>query len=174
MNPQHLSDEAVAAFADGVLTGHARERAARHLSACAECRQAVTVQREAAQALRTAAAPALPTSLLDRLRTVPLTTPITTLPTAVAPDGSTVLSTFAPMAALIPEQRTPDKRRGRTYFTTAALVGAAGALVAGAVAANSGAASSGTGHTVRPVNHVQPGKQPVGFEPLSVFQAPRP
>ena len=40
MRPQHLSDEAVAAFADGVLSGHARERAARHLNECPECRGA--------------------------------------------------------------------------------------------------------------------------------------
>ncbi|MDT4947566.1 MAG: hypothetical protein QOJ37_161, partial [Pseudonocardiales bacterium] len=44
MNPQHLSDEAVAAFADGVLSGHARERATRHAAACPECAHAVKVQ----------------------------------------------------------------------------------------------------------------------------------
>src|SRR5437762_1175129 len=37
MSPQHLSDEAVAAFADGVLNGHAHERAARHINSCDEC-----------------------------------------------------------------------------------------------------------------------------------------
>ena len=39
--PQHLSDEAVAAFADGVLGGSARERARQHVEECAECRTAV-------------------------------------------------------------------------------------------------------------------------------------
>ena len=89
MNAQHLSDEAVAAFADGVLSGHARDRAARHVNACSECRQAVKIQREAVFALRAAGAPELPSALLDRLRTVPMTTPITSLPTAIAPDGTT-------------------------------------------------------------------------------------
>jgi anti-sigma factor RsiW len=138
MNPQHLSDEAVAAFADGVLSGHARERATRHAAACAECAQAVKVQREAAWALRAAPAPSLPTGLLDRLRCVPQTTPITTLPTVVAPDGSTMLSTVAPMAALVPATRVPPTRtgtihRGRTIVTTAAAVALAGALTAGSV-----------------------------------------
>jgi anti-sigma factor RsiW len=170
MTPQHLSDEAVAAFADGVLTGRARDRAARHLNDCAECRQAVKTQREAAFALRHAAAPALPTGLLDKLRTVPQTTPITTLPTAVGPDGSTVLSTFAPMAALVPPERT-EKRRTKPFLTAAALVGAAGALVAGVAASDSGSAGSGS-HPVRPVNHVE--HQPGGERPGSVLWGNRP
>jgi anti-sigma factor RsiW len=153
MTPQHLSDEAVAAFADGVLTGRARERAARHLDSCAECRQAVKTQREAALALRHAAAPPLPTGLLDKLRTVPQTTPITTLPTAVAPDGSTMLSTFAPMAALVPPPA--QKRRVKPFLTVAALVGAAGAIVGGVAASDSASAGSGSHHPVQPVNHVQ-------------------
>ena len=171
MTPQHLSDEAVAAFADGVLTGRARERAARHLNGCAECRQAVKMQREAAFALRQAAAPALPTGLLDKLRSVPQTTPITPLPTAVAPDGSTMLSTFAPMAALVPPQRT-EKRRVKPFLTAAALVGAAGALVAGVAASDSAAAGSGS-HPVQRVNHVQP-DPPTGAHPGSVLWGHRP
>jgi len=37
VNSQHLSDEALAAFADGVLSGHARDRATRHAAGCPEC-----------------------------------------------------------------------------------------------------------------------------------------
>jgi anti-sigma factor RsiW len=146
MTPVHLSDEAVAAFADGVLGGHARDRAARHTAECAECREAVQVQREAAYALRAAAAPPLPAGLFDRLREVPMTTPLTTLPTAVAPDGSTVLATFAPAAALVPGKSSPTGR-ARPYLTTAAVVALAGALAAGSVAADRGATlRHGTGH----------------------------
>ncbi len=175
MNVQHLSDEAVAAFADGVLRGHARERAARHLNACGECRQAVAGQREAALALRSAPAPALPTSLLDRLRTVPLNTPITTLPTAIADDGSTVLSTFAPMAALVPAEPGAGKHRVRPFLTAAALVGVAGALVAGS-SSRPTEAGSGTAPAVHPVNQVQPGSQlgPVQVAPVSVFRGTQP
>ena len=64
----HLSDEAVAAFADGVLRGHARERASRHVEECTECHEAVRVQREAAWALRAAPAPQLPIDLAARQR----------------------------------------------------------------------------------------------------------
>ena len=71
---QHLSDEAVAAYADGVLGRTARMRAERHLADCPECAYAVSIQREAVFALRDAPLPALPSGLLDRLRAVPTTT----------------------------------------------------------------------------------------------------
>jgi hypothetical protein len=85
---QHLSDEAVAAYADGVLGSTARARAQRHLVACPECAYAVGVQREAVFALRDATPPALPSGLLDRLRAVPVTTVLKSPPLALAPDGS--------------------------------------------------------------------------------------
>ena len=69
---QHLSDEAVAAYADGVLGRTARMRAERHLADCPECAYAVSIQREAVFALRDAPPPALPSGLLDRLRAVPV------------------------------------------------------------------------------------------------------
>src|SRR4051812_27548784 len=177
MKPQHLSDEAVAAFADGVLSGHARDRACRHLNACAECRLAVQEQREAAAALRTAPAPALPTNLLDKLRTVPLTAPLPAPPPSVlAPDGSAVFPTFAPMAAFAPTARamttagrpaatsaattgetaaTARKHRGRTYLTAAVLAGVTGALVAGGVSAAS--EDDPTSPAVQPVSHLSSG-----------------
>lgn len=104
MREAHLSDEAVAAFSDGVLRGHARERAQRHTGQCAECAHAVAVQREAVWALRAAPAPALPTALLDRLRDVPLTTPIQSVPTAMDSDGTTMFASFGvtPVAAFVP------------------------------------------------------------------------
>jgi anti-sigma factor RsiW len=112
MSGQHLSDEAVAAYADGVLRGHARDRAAKHIETCTECRTAVRVQREAALALRSAGAPALPVDLLDKLRTVPLSAPVPPPPATVDADGTPMLSTLAPMAAFLPSQ-TPRRPRGR-------------------------------------------------------------
>jgi anti-sigma factor RsiW len=86
---QHLSDEAVAAYADGVLGATARLRAERHIASCPDCAYSVAVQREAVFALRGAPAPALPTGLLDRLRAVPTTTVLaTTPPLTLSPDGS--------------------------------------------------------------------------------------
>lgn len=70
----HLSDEAVAAFADGMLLGRVRERAAAHVAQCQECFDAVAAQREATCTLRSLPAPVLPSGLLDRLRAVPDTT----------------------------------------------------------------------------------------------------
>jgi anti-sigma factor RsiW len=138
VSSQHLSDEAVAAFADGFLTGHARERATRHTGECAECAYAVKVQREAAWALRAAPAPSLPFGLADRLRCVPQNTPITALPTAVDADGSMMLSTLAPMASLAPHTRERSNHRARPIVTTAAVFALAGALGAGLAVRDSG------------------------------------
>ena len=150
MTSQHLSDEAVAAYADGVLGGLARDRAARHVSHCVECRSAVRIQREAALALRAASAPQAPAELFDRLRALPLTTELPTLPTAIAADGSTVLATFAPMAALVPAERERTSRM-RPYVTTAAVVTLAGALAAGSVAQPGNFPQTGTGHVARQI-----------------------
>lgn len=168
MNPQHLSDEAVAACADGVLTGHARDRAARHLAECDECAQAVRVQREAAWALRAAPAPSLPTGLLDRLRTVPQTTPLQLLPTAIGPDGNTVLPNVAPMAAFVPAAPQRSASWTKPVAITAAAVAIAGAVAAGSVARSSGGAQTGLGHTARTGASVAPGHA----QPVGVFRRP--
>lgn len=177
MNVQHLSDEAVAAYADGVLGGLARERARRHTASCGECAHAVQVQREAAFALRAAGPPALPGGLLDRLRAVPETTPVTTLPTVVAADGSTMLATFAPMAAFAPAPPAPRSSRRNPMVAGAAAVALTGALAAGAVAygaqtSSGGAQQHGSAqvHVSRPTS-----SSPVTFgTPVSVFRAARP
>lgn len=114
MSSQHLSDEAVAAAADGVLSGHARDRAMRHVASCAECAHAVKVQREAAWALRAAPPPALPFGLLDRLRTV-AGDGDAPLPTAWPNEHTgTYLPIAAPIAALVPK----DGERRRLSFPT--------------------------------------------------------
>jgi hypothetical protein len=78
----HLSDEAVAAFADGVLTGGPRSRAQQHLSECADCASAIREQQQARLTLRSAAAPMVPGSLLARLRELPTSTPLGGQPVA--------------------------------------------------------------------------------------------
>ena len=160
MKPQHLSDEAVAAFADGVLAGSARERARRHTAECAECAYAVAVQREAVWALRAAPAPALPVGLLDRLREVPVTTPISLLPTTIAPDGSTLLASFGSMAAaaLVPQQTARRGPRLRPLAATAAAVAVAGVVAVGSAAPATSAAPARA--TYRPSQQVQ-------FQPAS-------
>ena len=154
MTSQHLSDEAIAAFSDGVLTGHARERAARHSAHCPECAHAVAVQREAVWALRAAPAPTLPLGLVDRLRSVPSTTTVRTVPSAISADGSALFSAFGTMttAALVPTSRRTDSTTGhrmRPIVFTAAAVAAAGLLAVGSdVQSNAGTPRQpGVGHS---------------------------
>jgi hypothetical protein len=92
---QHLSDEAVAACADGVLGATANARAQRHIAVCAECAQAVDAQREVARQLRTAPLPSLPNGLLDRLRAVPITTPLPNVDVSLGADGAPMFRTAA-------------------------------------------------------------------------------
>lgn len=68
---EHLSTEAVAAFADGELRMTAYLRAAHYLSVCSECAQEVDAQRQARSALRDSCAVAMPTSLLGLLSQIP-------------------------------------------------------------------------------------------------------
>jgi anti-sigma factor RsiW len=138
MREQHLSDEAVAAFADDVLTGHARQRARRHTAECPECNHAVAVQREAVWALRAAPAPSLPTGLLDRLREVPVTTPIQHVPTHVDEHGIAMFASFAAPAAAFVPAASQSSRRSRHVALAVASVAVLGAL-AGTAAADSAA-----------------------------------
>jgi hypothetical protein len=108
----HLSDEAVAAFADGVLRGRARERAATHTGECPECAYAVATQREAIWMLRSAPAPEFPVSLFERLRDVPTTTDLgesaRSVPAAVDHEGSALFAAFGGRAAFLPWKRDKD------------------------------------------------------------------
>ena len=169
MSSQHLSDEAVAAFADGVLSGHARDRAARHLSGCPECAHAVAVQREAVWALRAAPAPSLPVGLVDRLRSVPITTPVTNIPSAFDEHGSALLSTFMPMsaAALVPSRPSggagvasavrTEAHRLRPIAVTAMAVAAAGLLAVGSDFQASSSPAPVTGQFTGFVQNATPG-----------------
>ena len=69
----HLSEDALAAYVDGILSPGADERAAKHLRSCAECRAAVDAQREAKALLGATPDPGLPAGLLAKLLDVPMT-----------------------------------------------------------------------------------------------------
>ncbi|ADT98301.1 hypothetical protein Mspyr1_16340 [Mycolicibacterium gilvum Spyr1] len=73
---EHLSTEAIAAFADGELRMTAHLRAAHHLSLCAECAQEVDAQRQAREALRDSCPVDIPSSLLGLLSQIPNRTPL--------------------------------------------------------------------------------------------------
>lgn len=163
---EHLSDEAVAAFADGALANGARARAARHVGECPECAHAVAVQREAVLALRAAPAPALPGGLLEKLRAVPSTTPLSGQPLAVDSDGSAVFPAFGTAAFVEPEigSRGENHRMRYGLLTAAAAVMTLGA-VGGTVAATASAGPS-TPVPNAPVR-VQPAGGAMFYEPAA-------
>ncbi len=72
----HLAQEAIAALVDGELAAGPAARAARHLTACAQCRMAVEAQREAKEALHESADVAVPRDLMSRLCAIPFTTDV--------------------------------------------------------------------------------------------------
>ncbi len=173
----HLSDEAVAAFADGMLGSSAAHRAQRHIADCRECAAAVAEQQAAVSALQSAPLPSLPAGLLDRLRAVPVTTPLTPSVLALAPDGSAVFPAYGTAAAFAPAIDTShhyEFHRPDFHFPVAmphmgrraqqfALVAAAAAMFTVGVAASASADTASSGSTARPVPAGANSVQQVGF-----------
>jgi anti-sigma factor RsiW len=83
----HLSEDALAAYVDGILSHPADERAAKHLRSCAECREAVDAEREAKALIGASPDPQLPAGLLARLLDVPMTADIGSTDQILAIDG---------------------------------------------------------------------------------------
>ncbi|HEY7814662.1 MAG TPA: hypothetical protein VIC62_15565 [Nakamurella sp.] len=73
----HLTLDAVVAYADGEMPMVSYQRAAAHVSRCPQCDAEVRAQVVARSWLRSAEAPAMPTSLLDALRSIPVALPAT-------------------------------------------------------------------------------------------------
>jgi hypothetical protein len=71
----HLSIEAVAAFADGELPMKAHLRAASHLSQCRQCAAEVDAQGQASAALRDSRPVSMPSTLMGLLSAIPQTAP---------------------------------------------------------------------------------------------------
>jgi hypothetical protein len=134
---QHLSDEAIAACADGVLPSGAAVRAERHIAVCANCREAVHGQREAMRVLRTSVAPAMPTDLLDRLRSLPMTTPLRVAPVVLGDGGAPMFPAFG-TSLLATAEPAPRASRGRFGSRSMMLAGATTALAVGFVGAGAG------------------------------------
>ena len=86
---EHLSIEAIAAYADGELRMSAHLRAAHHLSLCEQCVAEVDAQRQARSALRDSWPVTMPSSLFTALSQIPHTpcdTPTTEPPQEGAGD----------------------------------------------------------------------------------------
>jgi anti-sigma factor RsiW len=73
----HLTLDAIVAFADGEMPMVAYQRAAAHVSRCPQCEHEVNQQMAARAWLRSACAPAMPPSLLDSLKSIPVAMPAT-------------------------------------------------------------------------------------------------
>ena len=117
----HLSAEAVAAVADGVLSGAPLARAERHLGTCLDCAQEVVAQRQASFALRAADLPQLPVDLTERLLGLPLTVGFddAVAPAAVSADGEPLFAT----ATVSPALPATSPGRIRTVFGSRRFLG---------------------------------------------------
>lgn len=71
----HLTLDAIVAFADGEMALTPYQRAAAHLMRCSGCAMDVAEQTGAAAYLRQAALPRMPGSLLNTLNSIPVTFP---------------------------------------------------------------------------------------------------
>jgi anti-sigma factor RsiW len=173
----HLSVEAVAAYVDDELAEGPRDRATRHLSACPDCAAQVFDQGQARAALRSAACPSMPSTLLSSLQSIPRDAELPPPPPglAVTADGQLVsmlgaLPHDAPPAGLAetPRSRTSgptnrdaaDGPSGHSRARIGAGIALTGlALIAlGAAALPSGSGPSGgtpvvTAHLQLPHSH---------------------
>ncbi len=83
----HLSFDAVVAFADGEMSLAAYQRAAAHISRCESCAAEVAEQTSARDLLRSACTPRMPGSLFDQLRSIPIALPLDQRPGGPLADG---------------------------------------------------------------------------------------
>ena len=142
----HLSLDAVVAFADGELGLTAFQRAAAHIAQCASCATEVAEQTTARQQLRSARCPSIPSGLLDSLRSIPLALPLAPPPAGLSRDsvtGRVTRDTGEPSGD--PHRGGPLRSRGFRLGAGAIVAGLAmGALAATALADQS--ADPGTSH----------------------------
>lgn len=126
----HLNLDAIVAFADGEMPMVAYQRAAAHVARCPQCAGEVDQQIAARSWLRSAGAPAIPMSLLDSLRSIPVAVP------AERPaDGVTIDPTTGRVIQSDEHAKSGHHRNWRFRFLGAGALFAGlavGALVVGA------------------------------------------
>jgi anti-sigma factor RsiW len=129
----HLSLDAVVAFADGELGLTAFQRAAAHIAQCSSCATEVAEQTSARQQLRSARCPSIPSGLLDSLRSIPLALPLAPPPAGLSRDSVTGKVTRDSVTGKVtrdPAERLGDPHRGGPLRSRGFRLGA-GAIVAG-------------------------------------------
>ena len=145
----HLSLDAVVAFADGELGMLAYQRAAAHVARCPNCAAEVAEQTTARDRLRSASAPKMPGSLFDQLRSIPVA-----LPAPPAVPGAEPMPGIPP-AGIGPQQHDPAGSHRTRRFRMSA-----GFLVAG-IAVSALAATAAAGEHPDPQDPVaDPGRVP--------------
>lgn len=130
----HLNLDAIVAFADGEMPLVAYQRAAAHVARCPQCECEVNQQVVARSWLRAAGSPAMPMSLLDSLKSIPVA-----VPAARPVDGVHIDPTSGQVIRSDDSRGSTHHRGWRFRFLGAgALVAglAVGALVVGADQAN--------------------------------------
>lgn len=113
----HLSLDAIVAYADGEMSLTSYQRAAAHLTRCAACAADVAEQTAASEYIRRACMPTMSGSLFDTLKSIPIALP----PTGPVP-GVMVDSVSG---RTMRTHEHPEHGRGRRFRL------GAGALVAG-------------------------------------------
>jgi hypothetical protein len=123
----HLALDAVVAFVDDELPPGPAHRAAAHVDRCLSCAAEVAAQRQARRRVRAAGGPAVPSSLLSALCSIPDAAPLPGAPAGLAagPDGELV----APA-----EPGTPRRGRRARRRALAVPVAVSSGVVVGAAA----------------------------------------
>jgi anti-sigma factor RsiW len=135
----HLAQEAIAALVDGELPPGPAGRAARHLSACLQCRLAVEAQREAKEALHGSRDVTVPGDLMSRLRAIPFTTDVPGPggglgAVAAGPGGLTVSGPSGSWSVDLQPQPEPSQRPRHARWLRRGLAGTMIGLGAGVTA----------------------------------------
>ncbi|HET6258020.1 zf-HC2 domain-containing protein [Pseudonocardia sp.] len=109
----HLSSDAIVAYVDDELDHGPQERAAQHISQCAECEAQIVAQVQTRSALRAAEGPVLPSTLLRNLRSIPESAELPPPPPGLAmtPEGQLV-SVLRPGPDSRPVPNGADLRTG--------------------------------------------------------------
>ncbi|MFC5993966.1 hypothetical protein ACFQE5_07055 [Pseudonocardia hispaniensis] len=139
----HLTLDAIVAFVDDELAAGAHARATQHLDHCTECAEEVVAQVQVRSALRSAATPSMPSSLLSSLRAIPQDVDLPEPPAglAVSPDGQLVTALRHPPAEVFPLGETvPRPASGRRRMRAGAGVAVTG-LALGALVFSAPSAS---------------------------------
>lgn len=150
----HLTLDAVVAYADGEMSMVSYQRAAAHVALCPQCDAEVRAQLTARSWLRAAEAPAMPTALLDTLRSIPVALPSTGPDVRPAPERIRGERLAGPLPA---HQRAAQRSRRFRFLGAGALVAG---LTVGALVGSEPAGDPEPHPDIPQIAHVSPANAP--------------